>query len=236
MKKIFYLAITAICIGIAAISCTKKDKTNDEAVIEDLGGDIYTINGYRFVDLGLPSGLLWAECNVGASSSTDEGSYFAWGETAVKASYTEDTYKYGKKGEYTKYCENDGKQILEAADDAATVALKAPCRTPLKAEFDELLNKENTTGEWTTKAVNGKEVNGIEIKSKKNNNSIFLPAYKYSGKNGDYWTAEIRKGDPYIDYDLASSYSFSEASGTNAAGSQYRYEGNSVRPVATISK
>ena len=59
----------ALCIGAMATSCSKDSKKSDDskAAIEDLGGGIYKVNGYRFVDLGLPSGLLWAECNVGAS-------------------------------------------------------------------------------------------------------------------------------------------------------------------------
>ncbi len=233
MKKIFYLALAVLCIGMVATSCKKHNKEDDQkATIEDLGGGYYKVNGYRFVDLGLPSGLLWAENNVGASSATAEGSYFAWGETTAKTSFTADNYKFGKdESSYTKYSSKDGKQTLDAEDDAATVALKAPCRTPLKAEFQELLNTEYTTCTWTTKG----SVNGLEVKSKKNGNSIFLPAYKYSGKNGDYWAADLYPNLPF-DYDLATSYSFTEAAGSNAQGSQMRYNGNSVRPVASNLK
>ncbi len=230
MKKIFYLALAVLCIGMVATSCKKHNKEDDEkAAIEDLGGGIYSVNGYRFVDLGLPSGLLWAENNVGATSATGEGTYFAWGETATKSTFTADNYKFGKDADsYTKYSSKDGKQTLEAADDAATVALKAPCRTPLNSEFQELLNSSYTTCTWTTKG----SVNGLEVKSKSNGNSIFLPAYKYSGKNGDYWAADLYSTTPF-DYDLATSYSFTEAAGANAKGSQMRYNGNTVRPVAS---
>lgn len=57
------------------------------------------------VDLGLPSGTKWADRNVGASSKTDVGEYFAWGEIATKSDFSWDTYKYGKASdELTKYC------------------------------------------------------------------------------------------------------------------------------------
>ena len=52
------------------------------------------INNHKFVDLGLPSGLLWAETNVGAASSSDDGDYFAWGETEPKSYYVWSTYKW----------------------------------------------------------------------------------------------------------------------------------------------
>ncbi len=57
-------------------------------------GDYKIINGHRFVDLGLPSGLLWAETNIGAFSDADDGEYFAWGETTTKGNYYRNTYKY----------------------------------------------------------------------------------------------------------------------------------------------
>ncbi len=233
MKRFFYTALAVMCIAMVSVSCEKENKEDDQKTsIEDLGGGIYKVNGYRFVDLGLPSGLLWAENNVGAASATDEGTYFAWGETAAKTTFTEDNYKFGKGADsYTKYSSNDGKQTLEAEDDAATVALNAPCRTPLSSEFKELLNSEYTTCTWTTK----NSVNGLEVKSKTNGNSIFLPACKYDGKNGDYWAADLRASVPF-DYDLAVSFSFTEAAGANAQGSQMRYNGNTVRPVASNLK
>ena len=82
------------------------------------------------VDLGLPSGTLWADRNIGADSPEGYGDYFAWGETRPKSTYSWSTYKYCK-GSYdtmTKYCTDssrgtvDNKTVLEAADDAAIVA------------------------------------------------------------------------------------------------------------------
>lgn len=72
-----------------------------------------TINGHKFVDLGLPSGLLWADRNVGADSPYDIGDYFAWGEVLSKTTYTDDNYKWGDDCENpTKYNFKDGKNIL----------------------------------------------------------------------------------------------------------------------------
>ena len=236
MKRILCLAAVVLCLGITATSC-KKDK-KWEPTIENLGDGIYSINGHRFVDLGLPSGLLWAENNVGAASATDLGGLFAWGETSTKTDYTAETYKWGKdEKSLTKYCDKDGKKTLDAADDAATAALKKPCRTPLKAEFEELFNSANTTCEWTSKTVGSTVVYGLEVKSKTNSNSIFLPANKYTNPTpqGDYWTAEMEERSPII-YDDAYGYIIREAAGTNGGGSLDKWEGNTVRPVATVKK
>lgn len=226
MKKIFYLVAIALCFSMAATSC-KKDNKKDSS-IEDLGGGIYKVNGHRFVDLGLPSGLLWAETNLGASEATAAGDYFAWGETATKTNFTEDNYKFGKDS-FTKYSDVDGKQTLESSDDAAVAAWKKPCRMPLDSEFKELL--ENTTATWTTK----NDVKGYEFKSKTNSNSIFLPATKYddSHKQGDYWTASmtVPVSGP-MDYSLATYFQGKEGY-SGIGGGVDRYYGNSIRPVAS---
>ncbi len=224
MKKIFYLVAIALCFSMAATSC-KKDNKKDGS-IEDLGGGIYKVNGHRFVDLGLPSGLLWAETNLGASEATAAGDYFAWGETATKTDFTKDNYKFGKDS-FTKYSDADGKQTLESSDDAAVAAWKKPCRMPLDSEFKELL--ENTTATWTTK----NDVKGYEFKSKTNSNSIFLPATKYddSHKQGDYWTASMTVSVP-MDYSLATYFQGKEGY-SGIGGGVDRYYGNSIRPVAS---
>ena len=89
------------------------------------------INGHKFVDLGLPSGLLWAETNVGASTPYADGDYYAWGETQTKSDYSWDTYKWGNS--LTKYNSSDGKTTLEASDDVATVKWGKESRMPSSA-------------------------------------------------------------------------------------------------------
>ena len=132
------------------------------------------------VDLGLPSGTLWADRNVGADSPEDYGDYFAWGETEPKSTYNWSTYKWcsDSSKSMTKYCTDssygyngftDGKNTLDLSDDAAYVNMGSEWRMPTGLEFQELQNK--CTWIWTTlSSVNGYQVTGP------NGNSIFLPA------------------------------------------------------------
>ena len=131
-----------------------------------------------WVDLGLPSGLLWATRNVGATSPEDYGDYFAWGETTPKSVYNWSNYRYcnGSARTLTKYCfyTEDGLggfidtlTILQPGDDAATANYGG--RTPNGSDWLELI--EHTTSTWTTlNGVNGRCFVGS------NGNSIFLPA------------------------------------------------------------
>lgn len=140
-------------------------------------------NGHDYVDLGLPSGTMWATCNVGASKPEDCGNYYAWGETSTKSTYKWDTYKYanGYDGKLTKYCNNseyghngfnDSLTILQSEDDPATANWGDGWETPSKAQWEELL--ANTTKQWMTQ--NG--VAGYLFTSKKNGQTIFLPNVK----------------------------------------------------------
>ena len=126
------------------------------------------INGHKFVDLGLPSGLLWAETNVGALSSSDDGDYFAWGETKPKSTYSWGTYKWGNTP--SKYNSSDGKTTLDAEDDAATVNWGNPCRMPDNSEFKELY----VECDWSWKS----NYNGISgcLVTGPNGRTIFFPA------------------------------------------------------------
>lgn len=140
-------------------------------------------NGHDYVDLGLPSGTLWATCNVGADKPEEYGNYYAWGETSPKTSntYNWSSYKYanGDYNKLTKYCNNsdygdsgftDNLTELQSGDDPATSNWGSGWQTPSKTQWDELLS--NTTRKWTAK--NGAK--GRIFTSKKNGQSIFLPA------------------------------------------------------------
>ena len=159
-------------------------------------------NGYAWVDLGLS--VKWATCNIGASKAEDYGSYFAWGETAPKDSYTWENYKWanGSKTTMTKYCTDsnygnngftDGKTTLEPEDDAATVNMGGNWRIPTVEEAKELV--DNCTWKWTSR--NG--INGYEVKSKTSDNSIFLPTTGYrclgdlnmTQARGDFWLISL---------------------------------------------
>ena len=154
-----------------------------------------THNGHEFVDLGLPSGTLWATCNVGATSPEQAGLYFAWGETT---GYTADQVENGERSfSSSVYKLGPAASIstdLTLEQDAAHVHMGGEWRMPTKAEFEELFS--NTTQTWTLD-YNGTGVVGHIFVSKSNGNSVFFPAagrcddsplYK-SDLYGRYWTA-----------------------------------------------
>ena len=134
--------------------------------------------GHEYIDLGLPSGTLWATCNVGAMHPEECGGYYAWGETEEKSEYSWETYKWcnGSSNTMTKYCTDstcgavDNKTILESEDDAAHTKWGGDWRIPTTNEQQELI--DNCI--WTTGSLN--RVNGYWVTSKNNGKSIFLPA------------------------------------------------------------
>ena len=171
-------------------------------------------NHPHMIDLGLPSGTLWACCNIGAKSPTEYGDYFAWGETQPKSVYDWSTYKWGTvKNELTKYCTDsqwgqfglvDNKTELDLDDDAAYVNWGSDWRMPSREQLQELL--DNCTSEWTT--FNG--VGGRLFKSHNNSASLFLPVagYRYgswlydSGSYSGYWSRILVTSYPYGAYYL----------------------------------
>ena len=228
-----------------------KDDKPDNPVIDD--GQF--ANGHEYVDLGLPSGTLWAKCNIGANSPEEYGDYYAWGETETKTKYNESEYKYYAsitestldadgfdiKTEYKGYIKYvpmskssdygykgfyDDKTELELDDDVAHVKWGGDWRMPTKAEQDELRN--NCTWDWKElKGVKGYKVTGA------NGKFIFLPAagYRYNssldnvGGYGYYWSSSLYESYPYDAYDL---YFLSSYVGWD---DYYRYGGQSVRAV-----
>ena len=155
---------------------------------EQIPGTI-TNNGYQWVDMGLPSGLLWATCNLGANKPTDFGDYFAYGETQTKESYSPLTYKW-YEGTNSFYIMKYGvlsipdesgfiQTLLELEDDAAYVKLGGNWRMPTIEEFEELLDSRYTN----SCLINKNNVKGYLIVSKKNGNTIFLPAAGYKDAN-----------------------------------------------------
>ena len=136
-------------------------------------------NAHEWVNLGLPSGLLWATCNVGASTPEEFGDYFAWGETEPKDGYDWSTYKWcdGNSSSLTKYNDSrydgivDNKRVLELSDDAAYVNWGDSWHMPTKEDWIELMSFCNLR--FTSQ--NGES--GCRIESKSNNGVfIFLPA------------------------------------------------------------
>lgn len=221
-----------------------------ELIMDKLGIGPY--NGHEYVDLGLPSGLKWATCNVGASKPEDYGDYFAWGETEPyyteghsqddlcsnwktnKTGYNWASYKWcnGSYDTQTKYCTRssdgtvDNKTVLDPEDDAAHVNWGGDWRMPTREEQDELRN--NCT--WTWGSQNG--VNGYTIVGP-NGNSLFLPAAGYRdsrylrsvGSYGDYWSSSLFSY--YSNYACCLDF----YSGSVSASGYYRCYGLTVRPV-----
>ncbi len=196
------------------------------------------INGHKFVDLGLPSGLLWATNNIGAVTPADDGNYYAWGETELQISnaYTWSSYKHGTSpGNLTKYNSTDGKTVLDKEDDAAYVNWGSSCRMPTRDDFTELRESSNCTWTWTSKTTSdGSSINGYTVTSIKNGNSIFLPAsgYRYNGDlnihglGGYYWSSTL------YSYDFKYAYYLIFSSSYRSKDSYDRFQGYAIRPVA----
>ncbi len=214
-------------------------ETPDTPILPDL------VSTHEYVDLGLPSGTLWATCNVGATSPYDYGDYFAWGETMPKGKYNWSTYKWceGLDSTLTKYCTSsdygtvDNKTVLEASDDAATANWGSDWRMPTYAEQEELCDTNYCTWTWTTRINSaGTIIYGDEVKSKSNGNSIFLP---HAGFCYNTWLYDSGTQGCYRSSMLCFNYPNSAYILSIYPGKQdwkYSYNhfyGFSVRPVRT---
>ena len=189
-------------------------------------------DNHEWVDLGLPSGTLWATCNVGANAPEEYGDYFAWGETEPKDVYNWSTYKWcnGSNNTMTKYCCNssygyngfvDNKTELDPEDDAAYINWGTSWRMPSIVQWQELYG--NCTIQWTQKnGVNGQLVTGP------NGNVLFLPAaggrlddsLNDAHSFGNYWSRTLdssTSNETYIRYfesgDWSSDYPGSRCHG-----------------------
>lgn len=158
------------------------------------------VYGHEYVDLGLPSGTLWAICNVGATTPEGYGDYFAWGETQPKSDYSSQTYRYYKQSMLSgypsttaiKYTEESNLKILQPDDDAATANWGKDWHMPTQEQWEELI--KYTTNIWTTR-------NGVSgwLFTASNGNSVFLPTAghifgsEYTGveNSGSYWSSSL---------------------------------------------
>ena len=200
-------------------------------------------NGHEYVDLGLPSGIKWATCNIGASMPEEYGDYYAWGETSPKSVYNWDTYKWSSSWngwnddvDLEKYNTDssfgglpsvDHKTTLESSDDAASVRWGGQWRMPTATEWNELCN--HCTWVLTTQ---GKK-NGYIVTSKNNGCSIFLPMAGSKnnstsggdGTNLNYWSSSL------YSYPI-NAWSLNGNSARGIYSGYYkRYLGFSIRPV-----
>ncbi len=221
MKHIYkmLLFLAAVLLTSAFVSCEKENLGDENTPNGGIGfGAGNKIEEHEYVDLGLPSGLKWATCNVGANSPEEYGDYFAWGEIATKSEY----------GEYNSLTYKKSIPDISGNDqyDAARANWGGTSRIPTYAEIEELKNE--CTWEWTSQGGhNGYEVTG------KNGNSIFLPAtgYRYGlmlyfdGVSGFYWSSTPHESN-------TNSYILLFESRFYILEHYSRYNGRTVRPVS----
>lgn len=240
-KNYFYLfAFIAAMLSVSFASCNN----DDEEVINNIPS--------QAVDLGLPSGTLWARYNIGATAPEEYGDYFAWGETEGFRSGKKEFGLIDEKGQslykwikilweaenpvltLTKYNNNvskgeiDNKMELDIEDDAAYKNWGDGWRMPSYEQFKELIS--NCEVKWTI--ING--VKGRKITSKTNGNFIFLPAagkreqklLEDEGGHGYYWSRTLNDKSPSAAYDMEFG-----SNDLRTSYSNLREDGLSVRPV-----
>ena len=216
MKRILHLFVTALLL---------------------MGGRTFAQNKHQYVDLGLPSGTLWATCNIGANYPWEYGNYYAWGETKTKTTYNWSTYKYAKGDgkKKTKYCNDtdhgyngfkDKLTKLQPGDDVATALWGSGWCMPTKEQWEELIQC-TLLSQWT-------ELNGVHgcLFIGTNGNQLFLPAAGYRedgerhlvGSYCHYWTGSLH-------YDGFEAWAFLFPSDYSKMVGIYCSDGYSVRPV-----
>lgn len=211
-----------------------------------------THEGHDYVDLGLPSGLKWATCNIGASSPEEYGNFFAWAEVKPKQEYTWKTYRhavynrhYGGHYDITKYKAMEytdySKKQISKGDDAAHVNWGGNWRMPTISDYSEL--QKNCDFEWTT--LSG--VKGLKITGP-NGYSIFLPAagfmndptsysspdeiYAHAGRSVLYWLSTYWTSFHYHENAHCINRDGNWASlDEPVRGAKYRCNGLPIRPV-----
>lgn len=233
------LVLDALSTGSTSV-LVKDTKTDKISILTVYVEDVVP-ESHEYVDLQLPSGTLWATCNIGASCPEDYGDYFAWGETQTKEHYWGINYKwfnYGDQHHITKYCTQssygdngfvDNKRELDPEDDAAYVNWGPSWRMPTTEQMREL--DEYCSLQFTVR--NG--VYGLQLTSKRNGKSLFLPAAGHYfgtveslGKSGYYWSRSLDYWFPHTAYEY--TFHFSNHA-HNSAEFDSRMTGQSVRPV-----
>ena len=218
------ISVAAVVAGIVYM-LNKPTEINKPTVIDKLTEisineltESVSANGHEYVDLGLS--VKWATCNVGANTPEEYGNYYAWGETSTKSSYDDDNCKSWERS----MSDIRG----NSSYDAARANWGSNWRLPTASEFEELI--DNCDYQLTTQ--NG--VEGMRFTSKRNGNSIFLPAagWRYgtslddAGGYGIYWSSTPYEGDTQFAY-----YLFFNLGGSATTGWIRRDGGQPVRPV-----
>ena len=241
----FYSEVISSLLSSTSYSFVVVANVDDVEFVSAIGNFSTLTPPSGSVDLGLS--VLWASCNLGASKPTEYGGYYQWAGTEdvsdTSINLWDNCPYHTGSDEYsgwTKYntVEShgtvDNKTVLEAMDDAATVALGGEWRMPTREEWDELSNTSNCSWTWTT--IDG--VKGYKVQSKKpgyTDKWIFLPAagsryddhLYYVGSIGHYWSSSLTTGGPIYAGDMAFSSGHSFRTFFTS-----RCHGQSVRPVS----
>ena len=205
-KNLLALSIALVSFSAALLtSCEKKDKDAISMNDVNVGAEPITVNGidYEVVDLGLTTGVLWATCNLGATSPEQTGSLYSWGEKQTKKTYEWSNYIWSD-GENTpnlsKYCTDskygtiDNISTLELSDEAPNAQLGEGWFIPSESDFRDLLTTRNCTAKWC-------KLNGVggylftSVRKGYEGNSIFIPLAgmldhdktRFKGEYGWYW-------------------------------------------------
>lgn len=221
-----YIPTFLLCL-CALAACGGDDDGDDNGGNGGSGsnnGTVVADGKCMLVDLGLPSGLLWADRNLGANSPYAQGELYAWGETATKEKFDEDTYDWDKYRKKYDTKASDGNLTLQPEDDAATVKWGKRFRMPTMNEMKELLNKCVWT--WSS---GGYKVTGP------NGKAIFFPVTYYNNFNdwyeAEYWSSTNKKAGVTV----GGVYSISLNSEVMGKYNEYvgvPYSGKYIRPVA----
>ena len=230
IKEIFATAKTT---GSNVMLCGNDGTPDGHMTMAKLGETLGVPKRLEFVDLGLPSGTLWATRNLGAETPEDYGYYFSWGNVVGrKPNGTTFDYDWGanNNGNYasTTGAALTGDIPTNMDYDAVQRYMGGSCKMPTTTQFAELFNSSYTTNEWTTK--NG--VNGRLVTSKINGNSIFFPAAGYgygaslsgAGSGGCCWSRSLGSS-------AGGYYLYFNSSHVYPQSSDSRFYGFSVRAV-----
>lgn len=219
LRKAFHVEVSANYDGEVLFGKSGEliAENENEAIIVviELGA-----NGYDYVDLGLPSRMLWATCNLGANSPEEYGNYYAWAETETKNTYVIGNYNY-----------NSGIETIDASHDAATINMGGNWHIPTLDDFEELI----TNCTWTWTSMN--EVDGCLLTGP-NGNSMFLPAAGGMGGEevhndktcGIYWLNSIFPNDTEYAWGILSD------ADTIKRTSYCRYYGQTIRPACNRNR
>ena len=229
--QLFGMAMMMALLVAISTGCEKEGKIAGDGVID----------GHTYMDLGLPSGTLWAACNVGAKLPEEYGKYFSWGEIKAKENYNWQSYVFadGAYNKLNKYCNKafygadgftDSLEVLLQDDDVASVQWSKKWKMPTREQWDELM----TLADYKMTERNG--VKGYLFTH--GNSSVFLPAagvYHDStlvdaSSNGIYWSGSLD-----TDYPNRAWY-FCFYVGHCGVGYRDRNFGLTVRPVSNISE